>query len=534
MPISRRRFLGSAAASGAGATLIGVPSPAAAHVGDALPAGHPDAIVGRGDPRYSFLVNRGFNNRYVGSPDTIRLVYSAKQVERALDEAVRQQLPFTVRAGGHCLDALVDDPRFRLLLDVSEMKDVTFDTKMNAFAVEPGLTLGEMYRALYLGWGVTVPAGICPDVGVGGHILGGGYGALSRRFGLSVDYLHAVEVVTVGKNGRARTIVATRDAGDPHRDLWWAHTGGGGGNFGIVTKYWFRDPAATGREPSRLLPRPPDRLYFTWATWPWEGMTEADFVRLVSNHGAWHAANSGPDSPYTGLHSALHLNTEKEQAIFLEIRMDATVPDASRMLDDYIAAVGAGVGVQAQVSTSEEPWLDNTLFAYDFPESEYDRGKSKGSHLRRPLNEEQIRGVYRALTDPAYPNWCMVYLAASGGRVNAVAPDATAVPQRDSLFKLWVSGTWAGADQDAVSIDYVRRLYRGIHAATGGMPVPNEAQDGCYINYPDVDTRDPAWNTSGVPWHALYYKNSYRRLQQVKAKYDPLNVFRHALSIEPA
>ncbi|MFD0392095.1 FAD-binding protein [Streptomyces nogalater] len=109
--------------------------------------------------------------------------------------------------------------------------------------MEPGALLGEVYRRLFLGWGVTVPAGATAEVGIGGHVLGGGYGALSRRYGLSVDHLYAVEVVVVDERGRASTVVATREPGDPHRDLWWGHTGGGGGNFGVVTRYWFRSPA---------------------------------------------------------------------------------------------------------------------------------------------------------------------------------------------------------------------------------------------------------------------------------------------------
>jgi FAD/FMN-containing dehydrogenase len=69
-------------------------------------------------------------------------------------------------------------------------------------------------------------------------------------------------------------------------------------------------------------------------------------------------------------------------------------------------------------------------------------------------------------------------------------------------------------------------------ARTGGVPVPNDANEGSYINYPDVDLADPEWSTSGVPWHTLYYKGNYPRLQRVKARFDPKNVFRHPLSIE--
>ncbi|WP_410876320.1 BBE domain-containing protein [Nocardia sp. A7] len=74
-------------------------------------------------------------------------------------------------------------------------------------------------------------------------------------------------------------------------------------------------------------------------------------------------------------------------------------------------------------------------------------------------------------------------------------------------------------------------MYRDVHAETGGVPVPNEAYGGSYINYPDPDLADAAWNTSGLPWHAFYYGDNYRRLLAVKAAADPRNVFQHQLSI---
>ena len=98
---------------------------------------------------------------------------------------------------------------------------------------------------------MTIPAGESPDLGVGGHVLGGAFGFLCRQHGLAADHLYGVEVVVVDETGTARSVVATREPSDPNRELWWAHTGGGGGNFGIVTRYWFRSPGAEVRIPPR-------------------------------------------------------------------------------------------------------------------------------------------------------------------------------------------------------------------------------------------------------------------------------------------
>ncbi len=85
---------------------------------------------------------------------------------------------------------------------------------------------------------------------MGGHVVGGAFGFLCRQLGLAADYLYAVEAVTVEERGQASSVVATRETSDPHRDLWWAHTGGGGGNFGVVTRYWFRSPDASTEDPA--------------------------------------------------------------------------------------------------------------------------------------------------------------------------------------------------------------------------------------------------------------------------------------------
>ncbi|MFC6930769.1 BBE domain-containing protein [Actinomadura yumaensis] len=79
----------------------------------------------------------------------------------------------------------------------------------------------------------------------------------------------------------------------------------------------------------------------------------------------------------------------------------------------------------------------------------------------------------------------------------------------------------------------MREFYRDVYAGTGGVPVPNDETDGCFINYADVDVADPKWNTSQTPWSQLYYKDNYPKLQQVKARWDPRDVFKHTLSVRP-
>ncbi|MGW2545747.1 FAD-binding oxidoreductase [Kitasatospora sp. NPDC001574] len=499
-------------------------------------------VVRPGDARYDSL-SHGNNFRFVGSPQEIRLVGSTEQVVRAVSDAVRTGRRIAVRSGGHCFEDFTAGPEVRLLLDLSPMDAVGFDPVMGAFTVRPGATLGQVYRTLFKGWGVTIPAGGCPEVGAGGHLVGGGYGPLSRRYGSVVDHLHAVEVAVVDRDGTARAVVATRDPDDPHHDLWWAHTGGGGGNFGVVTRYWLRSPQPEGAglrphdDPSCLLPSAPGTLLTVLVVWAWdERMTERAFSALLRNFGTWHERNSAPGSRAAHLYAVLIAGHRAAGAVEMAVQVDAGLPDADALLTDFVSAVTAGTGTTPPLTLRRTlPWLQAVTWPGTGEPGNIDtrRYKDKAGYLRRGLTDTQLSTAYRHLTNDTGSTESGMLLVGYGGRVNAVAPDATAVAQRDSVMKAVYYTVWADETDDASRLAWVRDFYRDVYRDTGGVPVPGDVSDGSYINYADTDLADPAWNTSGTPWHTLYYKANYPRLQQIKARWDPRGIFRHALAIEP-
>ncbi|MEU6062830.1 BBE domain-containing protein, partial [Streptomyces sp. NPDC047097] len=410
-----------------------------------------------------------------------------------------------------------------------------------------------VYEALYQGWGVTVPGGICYSVGAGGHIAGGGYGLLSRAHGLVTDHLYAVEVVVVDDHGTVRTVVATREKDDPNRDLWWAHTGGGGGNFGLVTRYWFRSPGAKGTEPGDQLISPPSTVLVSAVDFSWDQLTEARFTRLLKNFGAWHEENSGPDSKYRHLSSLFNVSSKAHGSVGMFTQVDATRPDARQLLDDYNKAILAGTGIKPKPLTKatgelpampqlaeprEMPWLNATrLVGTNNPTitNPTSRGAHKSAYMRKNFTDHQIAALYQHMSRPDFQNPdTMLVLFSFGGRVNAQAPDATANAQRSSIFKMCFQTFWDDRSEDDFYLGWVRDLYEDFFAKTGGVPVPDDSTEGCYINYPDRDMADPARNRSGVPWQTLYYKENYPKLQSVKRRWDPSNYFRHSLSVEPA
>ncbi|SCE07199.1 MULTISPECIES: FAD-binding protein [unclassified Streptomyces] len=501
-----------------------------------LPLSPPPAVVGRGDARYADLVGRGINARFRPDPDTIRVVTTAEQALRAVADGAREGDRLAVRSGGHCFESLVDDPAVTTVIDVSEMRSVFFDRELQAVSVESGATLGTMYRTLYLAWGVTVPAGRCPEVGVGGHVAGGGGGALSRRFGLSVDHLYGVEAVVVDADGRARLVRATREPDDPHRDLWWAHTGGGGGSFGLVTRYLFRSPDADARpgaaDPGALLPVPPAAVLRKTARWDWADIDETAFRTLVRNFGTWHEEHAEPGNPGAGLDNSLALPRTGGGHITLETAVDTTRPDADELTDAFIAAVSRRVGVVPEVSETTLPWLAATLVPDEFAGVK-GRFKSKAAFLRTGWTDRQAGLVHRRLTDTSsYGNpAATVYLLSHGAQVNGPDPADTATAHRDAVLKTYWSVFWFDGREDALHLDWIRASYREFFDDAGGVPDPGRGYGGAFVNYADADLADPALNDSGVPWHRLYFRDNYPALRRAKERWDPRDTFRHALSV---
>ncbi|WP_445398932.1 FAD-binding oxidoreductase [Streptomyces sp. LE64] len=494
----------------------------------------PDPVTVRPDDiRYENLC-RAYNYRFVARPDYFQLAHSPQQVESAVRAAVAAGKRIVARSRGHCGEDFVASPDVEVVLDLSPMSRVGFDPERGAFVVEAGASVGRMVRELFHGWGVTVPCGFCMGVGAGGHISGGGYGPMSRRMGLSVDHLDAVEVVVVDGNGTVSTVVASRAENDPNRDLWWAHTGGGGGNFGVITRYWMRSPGASGTDPAGLLPRPPGALHIAEASWSWEDLAEADFVRLTGNFLDWQARNSAPDSPDVDLYATLNCLHRSAGNVGLQAHLPEDAPHASARMDAFLHALRSGVRAAPAVSRQSLPWLAATQYLAvpdTGPSAIALRCKVKSADLCAPHTPEQLATAHRHLTRDDYRGgYASLEYIAYGGEVNAVPTGATAVA-RGALTKSFYMVTWKDPADDERQVRWIREFYRDMHASTGGVPVPNDVTTGAYINYADVDLADPEWNSSEVPWHALYYGANYPKLQEVKAKWDPLNVFHHALSV---
>ena len=240
------------------------------------------------------------------------------------------------------------------------------------------------------------------------------------------------------------------------------------------------------------------------------------------------------DSSYTSLFTLLEIH-RKQFGRIITRGLSTAGTAADQQVADYLFAVCEGVGAPSDQELARMSWLEFALNPFPDLFATPPGGvsiKVKDALLKRRFTDRQIEVAYDYLTRSDHDVMGgMLGLATYGGRINIVAPDATASAQRSSILDIACTTGWLEPGEEEKNLTWVRAFYRDLFAESGGVPVPGAAYDGTFINHPDTDLADPALNTSRVPWHTLYYKANYPRLQRIKARWDPGNVFRHALSI---
>jgi hypothetical protein len=486
-----------------------------------------------GDPAYEQWNDRGFNMRFKGSPSRIVTVDNTAALVEALQTAVSAGQHVVVRGGGHCLENFIADPAVQVIIDISQMKGIRYDPEQNAIEVKAGNTVGEMHDKLFTEWGIVMPVGEEPNIGMGGHIAGGAFGFLCRQHGLGVDHLQALELLWVNKERRVEKIVVSRDPEDANRELWWAHTGGGTGNFGIVTRYWFRSPAAKGNEPSQLLPAAPLYVETINIDWAWEDFDQSAFQTLVSNFGIWCGKNAGTGIPARSFFGTLHLWNRVTGKLQLK-GLISDPPNAETVLEDLLKSLNSNLDRPYSLERKKMSWLQFALKPLpDIFSEQKIAFKFKDAFLLKPFTDQQLKTAYKYLTEMTDTPGAPIVMATYGGKVNDVASDETATAQRSAIITMSCTPVWADPAEEKKYMHWARSCYQELFSDAGGAPVPGDRYGGCIIAHPDNDLADPSWNKTAVPWYQFYYQHHYPRLQHIKARWDPLNIFHHALSVKP-
>jgi hypothetical protein len=510
-------------------------------------------VLSPGSAQFVGLI-QGFNRRWLAPNCAIILVPLTEEGARlALQNATEFGAGnFQVRGGGHCYEDFVFNAKTTLLIDMSLLNEVGFDAERQVYFAQSGGTNWDLYRQLYWRFGSTLPAGSCYSVGLGGHICGGGYGLLSRKFGLTVDWLTGVQLVTVDANTTATlTHVTNQSMPGPDLDLFWAHTGGGGGNFGLITRYEFAQ-----------LPNAPQRAEICIMSWNWETTIKPGGAAYLGHIIAAFQILTQMMPPEA--FALLKLAHEAAGAVVLVLQRAYDGPPGSASIVPMLESVlgqfgiyeaatahsGAVIGHPVHL-TSTLPYQDLTWWEAVQTlngSGPNQKGKYKSAYMRKDFPDDQIATLYYYLTlYPQEPDGTAIDMSQSllqvdsyGGQINAIGPQDTAVWQRSSLFKLQYQTYWQDVDSGPspngdAHIAWMRNFYTDMYAAYGGVPDPAKDPtnnvDGCYINYPDTDLNDYQGPTEAL---SLYYGGNLARLQLTKTEWDPLNFFQHSQSIPPA
>ena len=378
--------------------------------------------------------------------------------------------------------------------------------------MEPGVTNWQMQQTLLANYNVSIPGGSCYSVGAGGHICGGGYGFLSREFGLTVDYLQGVEVVVVDENKNVEIVRCFKDSPtEKEINLWWSHTGGGGGSFGIITKYFFKN-----------LPQPPSKVFLTtdinvpWYTSSGELISIDSFSTIINIYGNYLKMlnEKDIDNDLFAIFSVVY-NSGSGNAFTCTIQ--ATYKEAITNLVNYVFG-------DIYYTFLELPWLYATQTLNGSGSNQ--RFKNKSAYMEKPFEQREIEvlykwysGSYIKLSNYSYS---AVQIDTYGGKINTVPPTATASVSRKSILKLQYLQYWNYKNDDDENLSWVSGLYNDMYGPNGPWN-PEKGLAGCYINYPDCDLKN---------WQFLYWQENYNRLQTTKQQWDPNNIFNHAQSIE--
>ncbi|MDW5595112.1 FAD-binding oxidoreductase [Conexibacter stalactiti] len=448
-----------------------------------------------GDPTYDAAITPA-NARYDGTkPVAVAQCAGERDVLACVEWSQEHGVDPVARGGGHSYAGF--STTRGLLVDVGALTRVQLD-KATGVVTMGGAARNQNVFDATVGGDWILPGGTCLGVGVGGLVLGGGIGYNTHWAGLTADHLVSSRIVTAER--RVRRIDA-----DTNRDLFWACRGGAGGSFGINTQWTFQ------------LPRVP-RREVAFYRFDWRGADAATAVLRAFDHlltrapAALNAVASAQASPVGpgGPREAIDVFSRGQYIGPLEELRELVKP----LID------AAGTPVRTQLVTM--PYWDMQA---TFASRELERHAfgDVSRYAARPLPDAVYAKVVDLLAEcpsrTAEANGSMWSLGWVGGPiVGRVGRRDTAYVHRDALTLLRATPVWP--------IDAPRSVRAGLVDWTNRMIglVEPHTPDESYQNFPNRGIAD---------WEKQYYGENYPRLQRVKARYDPGNLFRNAQSIRP-
>jgi FAD/FMN-containing dehydrogenase len=441
-----------------------------------------------GDPGFEDA-RSPFNAMQPDRPSLVVRCTGTADVVDAVNFAREHGIEVTIRGGGHSVAGLSSSDG-GMVIDLSPMHAVEVDPDARVARVQGGALWGDVDREAQL-FGLATPGGVVSDTGVAGLTLGGGYGWLRRKHGLSCD--NVVEAQIVGADGEVRTASA-----DVNSDLYWAIRGGGG-NFGIVTSFTFRlHPVGPMVAFTGVFYRQADapeilrgyREYFRNA--PDDVSPEAISITMPAD----------PHLP-PPIHeqecfivAAVHAGDVAEGMEVMQPLRELATPLADISQPMPFTAVQSAFDAFFPRGTFQSYW--KAVYLPELPDDAIDLITKKGGERPSPLT--------------------FVDTYVNGGAMARVPEQDTPLDDRSAPYMVAVVGLWDDAADNEANIAWVRETWREI----------SEFGSGTYLNFTGLADED-----ASSPVEAAFGSN-LQRLAEIKAKYDPENFFRRNNNVMPA
>jgi FAD/FMN-containing dehydrogenase len=442
-------------------------------------------IVLPDDPNYN-KVREIWNAMIDRRPAVIVRCANPDDASNAIQVARQNGLEISIRGAGHNI-AGNSVSEGGMTIDFSNMTAVSVDPEKRRAYVEPGATLAQ-FDAATQKHGLATPVGINSTTGISGLTLGGGFGWLTRKYGMTIDNLISADVITV--DGRS-----LRASENENADLFWALRGGGG-NFGIVTRFEFRLHPVGPEILAGLIVFPFDQAKQVLLQY-------REFVKSAPEElNVWAILRQAPPLPF------LDEKVHGKQIVVLAVFYSGDVSEGEKLIAPlrlFGAAYGEHIGPQPYVQWQQ---------AFDPLLTPGARNYWK-SHNFTQLPGGAIDTVIEFANKLPSPQ-CEIFIGLIAGASNRLPADAMAYGHRDAKFVMNVHGRWDEAEQDEAGIEWARTFFRA------SAPY---ASAGAYVNFMTEDEGDRV---------AAAYGTNYARLVQIKRKYDPDNVFHLNQNIKPA
>ncbi|KAK5777996.1 berberine bridge enzyme-like 28 [Gossypium arboreum] len=480
---------------------------------------------------YSSVLKSSAQNFRLSTPSTptplvIITPLHASHIQATVHCCKKHGLQLRIRSGGHDFEGLSYTTTYEVpfvVIDLLNLRSVRINVEKGTAWFESGAKVGELYYEIAKrSRTLAFPAGIGHTVGVGGHLSGGGFGLLFRKYGLAADNVIDARLIDVKER-----ILDRKSMGE---DLFWAIRGGGGGSFGIVLAWKLK-----------LVAVPAIVTVFTVSK-----TLEQNATKLV--HRWQYIAHKLPKEIHMSIGISRVKSNENEkmtiQASFRAVFLGST-DELLPLMEEKFPQLGI-----VKEDCFEMGWAESNLYSTQFPigvplETLLNRNrksilsklffKAKSDYVKQPIPETTFEGLWTKFYKEEAQSAIMVFVA-YGGKMDEILETETPFPHRaGNLYSISYMVDWEEEENKNPEkfMSWIRRIHNYM------TPYVSKSPREVYVNFRDLDIGTNEINDKensheqAKIWGIKYFKNNFDRLVNGKTMIDPENFFRHEQSVPP-